>query len=446
MKPRKRLYPYETKAVKALRRLLPKHRRVVAVGPTGSGKTVIGAAFIKVSREKRVLWIAHRVELLRQARRELVAAGIPEDDIGFLSGVEETNVGARILIASIDMLRRRPARQRELVVVDEAHRIMAKTYRQVLAINPGAQVLGLTATPWRLDGRALGKVFKHLHVIAEAAELISEGFLANPVVFGVTEERAAKIVKGIGVVQGDFNLRDAERHAMRYLLGDVVHECGRLAPHARTIVFATTRKHGKALTRRFWKAKRRTEYLDGDTPAELRQQILQRLETGRTEVVVNVDVLSEGFDCPPVKCIALARPTRSLTRYRQQCGRASRLWGRQRPCILDHTGNAWRFGMPFGAWPWSLEGRAGVVKGDAPIRRCQECGAVMPAHYTKCPECGEEQPKRFTRRQLIEQQAELERLRMKAVEQTKLRLVLQKIAKAKKKSRAWVEQTLGALA
>lgn len=422
-----------------------RHKRVVAVGPTGAGKTVIGAAFVKVQRDKRVLWIAHRVELLNQARRELLAAGISPDAIGFLSGADENNTDAQILIASIDMLRHRSARRRDVVIVDEAHRVMAKTYREVLARNRHAQVLGLTATPWRLDGQGLGGVFQFLYVICEAAELINEGFLANPIVFGVTEERAAQIVRGIGTTRGDFNLRDAERRAMRYLLGDVVKECGRLAPRARTIVFATTRKHGKALARRFWAAKRRTEYLDGETPTGLREQILGRLESGKTEVVVNVDVLSEGFDCPPVKCVVLARPTRSLTRYRQQCGRASRLWGRQRPHIIDHAGNSWRFGMPFGAWPWSLEERAGVIKGDAPVRRCSECGAMMPAHESICPECGEEQPKKFTRRQLIEQQAELERLRMKQAEQNALREALIKIAKAKKRGERWINQTLAKL-
>lgn len=446
-----KLRPYEINAVRDLHRLLKKRKRVVGVAPTGSGKTVIGAALIRKMRGKRVLWIAHRIELLKQALEQLIAAGIPSSALGLLAGSgaatlrDGTVIGpspnASVIVASVDMFRVRVVPQVDLIVVDEAHRVMAQSYRDIIDAQPKAWVLGLTATPWRLDGSPLGDVFCHLHVMAEAVELIDEKFIAGPVVFGVPRDKARAIVGGLKSGRGDYSGKQAERVAMRYLMGDVVAECARLAPDARTLVFATTRKHGRALAKKFARSGRRTEYLDGDTPGEDRAGMLKSLQSGETEVIVNVDVLSEGFDCPPVKCIALARPTRSLTRFMQQCGRGSRTFGNKRPIILDHAGNVWRFGLPDSPREWSLDGRVKVAAtGDAPVKQCVSCEALIAAGCGACPECGAEQP--MTSRQLRVKRAELERMKRAAAERDGVREALRKIASAKGRPVSWVEQTL----
>jgi DNA repair protein RadD len=395
-----KLRDYELKAVRDLPGLLRKHRRVVAVAPTGSGKTVIAAALVRAMRGKRTLWLAHRIELLKQALEQLIAAGVPAPSLGLLAGIgsvelrDGTRIGqnenASIIVASVDMFRGgREVPRCDLIVVDEAHRTMAATYRGILDQRPRAQVLGLTATPWRLDGEPLGDVFEHLHVMAEAAELIHAGYIANPLVYGVPSERASGIVRGLSAGSGDYGSKSVERAAMKYLVGDVVAERKRLAPGERTLVFATTRKHGTELAGHFRKERVAAEYLDCDTHASERDAMLRRLESGDTEVVVNVDVLSEGFDCPPVKCIALARPTRSLTRFLQQCGRASRPFGERRPVILDHAGNCWRLGLPIMPRDWSLDrtGRGAGI-GGVRVRRCDACEALISLGSAECPECG----------------------------------------------------------
>lgn len=407
-----KLRAYQRKAVSALSGMLDKHGRVVAVSPTGSGKTVIGASLV-MKRRDRVLWLAHRVELLRQARRQLLKAGVRERDVGIVSGVDRENEGARVLVASVDAMRARDEiGDVGLIVVDEAHRVAARGYQKVLAAVSGAQVLGLTATPWRLDGKGLGETFSAMHVCAYQAQLIADGFLAPPVTYGVPLEKAREMVAGVGATSGDYAVGALGKAMMRgTLMGDVVAECHRLAKRESTIVFAATREHGQALTARFVAAGRRVEYLDGQTlPAE-RDAIIARLASGKTQIVVNVDVLTEGFDCPAVKCIAIARPTRSRTRWLQYCGRAARPHLDKRAIILDHGGNVWRHGLPERDHEWSLAGSE-RESGDAPVKRCAECGAMIHAAAIRCSECGAEQPlTERESRELQERETELERLR-----------------------------------
>lgn len=393
---------------------------MLAVSPTGSGKTVIGAAVVR-GRGDRVLWLAHRVELLRQARAKLVEAGLRERDVGILSGVDRENVEARVLVASVDTMRaRREIADVGLVVVDEAHRVLAAGYQKVLAALPGAQVLGLTATPCRLDGKGLGETFTAMHVCALQAQLIAGGHLAPPVTYGIPLEKAREMVAGIKTSSGDYAAGALGKAMMRgQLMGDVVSECHRLAPGESTLVFAATRDHGRALTARFVRAGRTAEYVDGQTRPDDRDGIIARLMSGETQVVVNVDVLTEGFDCPRVKCIAIARPTRSLTRWLQYCGRAARPHESKRAIILDHGGNTWLHGLPQRDHDWSLDGK--TRDGEAPVRRCVECGAMMPASERVCGECGAEQPlSEREQRELEEREAELEELRESEAERKAL--------------------------
>lgn len=446
-----RLRGYQRKAVAALRRDLPKHRSVVAVAPTGSGKTVVAAALLAKWPRKRVLWVAHRIELLRQAREQLHAAGIPMRDLGILSGPDKDNEGARIIIASMQMFREGvPVPPADLVVVDEAHRIAAKTYQGILAARPKAMVLGLTATPWRLDGKGLRGSFVAMLQIAGMQELIKAGHIAEPDTYGVPWEKAKEMVEGVRVTGGDF-AQGALGRAMstRKLMGNVVKETNRLAPNAATLVFAASREHGQKLAARFKRAGRPTAYLDGETPDGERAEIVAGLSSGKVQVVVNVDVLTEGFDCPPVKCIVMARPTQSLTRFLQYAGRASRPYKGKRPIILDHGGNCWRFGLPDWEQVWSLEDRKNESKrreGEGPVKECVECERMIPAMCRWCThaDCGAEQP--YSKRELAERHAELERL--KATEEMRKRYAdrVRAFAEQRGLDAEWVSKALTELA
>lgn len=439
-----KLRPYQRKAVGDLIRLLRKHGRVVGVAPTGSGKTVIGAALIRKLRGKRVLWLAHRIELLRQARAQLVAAGIPASAVGILSGTERDNHEARILVASVDMFRTRPVPRVDLIVVDEAHHVAAQSYRDILDARPRAKVLGLTATPERLDGEPLGDVFNHLHVITEALELIADGHLLKSVVYGIPRDRARALVRGVSKSGKDYSARKLEgRMKKRPLMADIVKERQRLAAGKPTLVYACTRAHAQELTSRFRRARVATAYLDAETPAGEREALLGptgKLARGEVEVVVNVGVLTEGFDCPPVACIVVARPTKSLVLWRQMCGRGARPLKGKRFLVLDHAGNIWRHGFPDDPIEWSLEGRPKAKAGEAPVKCCPECAAMILANAKECPECGAEQP--VSERELAEQRAELERIRISDAERERVRDVLSRLAKRKGVGERWVQKVL----
>jgi superfamily II DNA or RNA helicase len=439
-----KLRDYEARAVHVVPGLLTAKRRVVLVGPTGSGKTVVAAHVMLEMRGKRVLWLAHRWELIDQARNQLIASGVAESSIRVFTGTEKSgDDDAWITVASVDMFHRHEVPPFDLAVVDEAHRTVAASYQKILASNPKAMVLGLTATPWRLDGKGLGDVYAHLHVMAGPTELIVDGHIAQPRTYGIPKMKAREIVRGLASARGDFCTAPLAAAMMkRKLMGDVVEETARLAPGAPTLVFAVNREHGKALAIRFHRSGRKTAYLDGETPKGEREKTLTDLESGAIEVVVNVDVLSEGFDCPPVKCIALARPTKSLTRFLQQVGRASRPFNGKKPVILDHAGNCWRFGLPESEREWSLEDeeRGG---GDPPMRRCEACGAMNTVASRECVECGAALP--LTEREEAEMEEERVRLqRVKVLEKEKAaaRKRIEKIAREKKAPDGWAEKVL----
>jgi DNA repair protein RadD len=439
------LRPYQDTSVKRLAACLPEARRIVAVAPTGAGKTAIGVAAAKRLRARRVVWLAHRFELLGQTDKALRDAGVPATEIGWLAGRRKENAGATYTLASIDMPPEKlqaVLHGADLVVIDEAHRALADSYRRALTLAPGALVIGLTATPWRLDGRGLDGVFTVLHVCATQTELIADGFLAHPITYGVSRADARALVKGASTTAGDFAPGEmGERMSKRELLGRVVAEWERLAKGRSTIVFAATREHAKKLHKQFKAAGHAFEYLDGETPGPERDAILARLAKKEIAGVVNVDVLIEGFDCPGVKCVVLARPTKSLTRYLQQVGRAARPHGRQRPIVIDHAGNTWRFGLPEAEREWTLAD-APRGSGDAPVRHCPVCAAMISAGCLECPECGEVLGEDVAPRVLEEREAELKQLQAREAEKAAAYARIKAVAKDRGAPRGWAEKVL----
>jgi DNA repair protein RadD len=441
-----KLRPYEERAVAELQQRFKKHRRVLGVAPTGSGKTVIAAAFVQQHVRGRVLWLAHRIELVRQAYWQLLDAGMEASEVGILSGVEKRNVNARVLIASVPMFARHPVPNVSLFVVDEAHHVAASSYRDIVEVKADAKVLGLTATPWRLDGEALGDVFDDLCVMAKPGELIVGGFIMEAVVYGISQEKATELageVKGSGK---DYSAQKLDKAMRKHpLMADIIHEWFRLSEGRPTIVYACSLEHAKEILKRFRIAGVTAEYLNWSTPADEREAMLGtpqksgRLSSGETKVVVNLGILTEGIDCPPVKCIVIARPTKSLTLYRQMCGRGSRPDGEQRPLVHDHAGNVWRHGLPDAEQEWSLEGHA-KANGVAPVKQCEACGCISALGCKKCPQCGQVFP--CEPKELSEQSAKLERIKWTADYRQRREAVLREIATTRGLDEEWVQRVL----
>ena len=441
-----KLRPYQADAVRGLMRMLPSWQ-TIGVAPTSSGKTVVGAGVVTRWLRKHggcVLWLAHKEELLQQARDGLVEAGIGKSRVGILSGNETPEPGVQILVASVFMFRSRPVPDNvTLVVTDECHHAVTKSYVRIYEQLPGVPHLGLTATPARLDGRPLKGTFDRLYTIAETRELIIGKYIMESIVYGVPEEKANAIVRG-AKAKRDYSTAQLEAMARkRPLLGDIVDEWLRLAKDRSTIVYACNVAHAKSLARRFRRAGVMCEVLFWSTLPEERNRIIEGLRSGRIQMVVNVGILAEGFDCPLVKCIVIARPTMSLVLFRQMCGRGGRPdESGERPLILDHAGNVWRHSLPETPVEWSLDGRPRV--GPAPMRRCEVCGAMNALSAKECVQCGTgfgptaEQ----AQRDLREREAELERIRMNAAERERLEGILHRIAERRGFGEEWKRAAL----
>jgi superfamily II DNA or RNA helicase/intein/homing endonuclease len=276
------------------------------------------------------------------------------------------------------------------LLTHNCHRALAASYRTVAAEYPAALHIGLTATPYRADGRGLGDAYDELIVVASPRELIAEGFLVEPRVFTVpTEERAD--LSHVRVTRGEYSASDLDDAMNRQgLVGNIVTHWQTHAPQVRTVVFAVSIDHSRNIVRRFQEAGVPAEHLDGTTPTAERDAILRRLDSGETLVVGSVGTLSEGWDQPSVKCAVLARPTKSTGLYLQQVGRILRPWNGQRAIVLDHAGCVLEHGLPQADREFTLETKPKSRAGQAPVRACPACFRVVGISTPRCPQCGYE--------------------------------------------------------
>ena len=333
-------------------------RRVLLVAPTGSGKTLMAAELVRLARgrDKRVLFLAHRRELIQQAHRKLYAAGI---DAGIIQAGFEPRPEQPVQIASVQTLWARAFRgtrsekpSADLIVVDEAHHVRARTYQGILNSYPEAAILGLTATPCRGDGRGLGNVFDALVECPPVQALIDLDFLVGTRVYAPSTPDLTEV----RVERGDYvESQLAERVNTDQLVGDIVEHWHRLAAPRKTVVFATGVAHSIHIRDEFRRSGVLAEHIDGKTPAEERDAILARLSRGEIDLVTNCMVLTEGWDQPDVSCIVLARPTKHMGLYRQMIGRVLRpAPGKDYALVLDHAGATWQHGLVEEPVTWTL--------------------------------------------------------------------------------------------
>lgn len=383
------LRPYQAKGIERLR--ASSKLRLLYCAPTGSGKTATAASLILSALRcgSRVLFVVHLRELVDQTLRALERCGVTH--VGVMRGDDgRVDPTAPVQIASIQTLARREKPQAEVILLDEAHRSISDSYKKnIWQAYPEATIIGLTASPCRGDGRPLSEQYEELIVGATYSELIAGGFVADPIVVAPKVEPDTSRIRKVA---GDWDEGELAQ-AMDVIAGDIVPTWKQHAGPStanpsglRTIAFACGIEHSKDIVRRFVEAGVTAEHLDGTTPAAERAAILARLERGETTVVSNCAVLTEGFDCPAIRCAILARPTLSLVLHMQTAGRALRP-GDERPIILDHAGNVGRHGMPHEDREWSLTGHAKRTPLKNPYRICKQCFAYFRARETMCPHC-----------------------------------------------------------
>jgi len=377
------LRPYQKRAVEDVVAQLGD--RPVLTMPTGSGKTVT-ASHIVAHLGKPTLWLAHRRELVQQAADTLNGYGLKA---GVLMAGEPTRPGAQVQVASVQTAVRRDPVPADLVVIDECHHVRATTYKRLLDRYPRASVLGLTATPFRTDGKGLGDAFGSIVVAAYPDELIRDGYLVEPIVYAPADP----MLKGTNRA-GEYTEETMFRAMSKpKITGNIVRTWQARGRNGRTICFAVNVKHSQSIVAEFRKAGVPSEHLDGKTAKGLRDAILYRLRKGVTKVVSNVGVVNEGYDLPALEVAIIARPTASLCWHLQAVGRIMRASpAKLGAIVLDHAGNHIRHGMVTQRLEYSLDD-APVRKGDgdpSASKRCPECFLVVPLGGRECPECGYE--------------------------------------------------------
>ena len=338
------LRDYQNQMIAELRAACRQHNRVIAVAPTGGGKTVVFGqiASAALARGKNVRVLVHRRELLHQAQRRVAA---PVQTIQ--SWVPDGE---------------------DLIILDEAHHACAKSWGDKLQFCE--RIIGFTATPQRLDNAGLDSIFDAMVLGPSAASLIAAGWLSRYKIYAPP---------------GGNEFRGVANAVKNWLL---------LAPGRQTIGFCTSVAHMQQTAAAFEAAGIAAGCIDGRMPQPMRDAVVERFRTAQITVLLSVDLISEGFDVPDCDCVLLMRSTKSLAMYLQQVGRGLRPSARE--CvILDCVGNSSRHGLPDEDRTWSLHGHAKPRNGlvaDVPVRVCSQCFSVHAPALRVCPACGFHHP------------------------------------------------------
>jgi superfamily II DNA or RNA helicase len=258
------LRDYQARAVEAIEQAT----KAIYVAPTGSGKTVVAAAVIEraVDRGERVLVLTHRREILRQTSHKI------ETDHGLIQAGLTIDLSYQIQIASIQTLHARcmrsakiPLPPADLIIIDEAHHVAARTWHAILEAYPHARRIGLTATPCRADGRGLGNYFDALIVGPQIPELIARDDLVPTIYYAPSEPD----LRGVETRQGDYVVAQlADRMNRKDLVGDIVYHWHKFGERRKTLVFCVDVAHSLNVRDEFAKSGVRAEHLDGSTPKE----------------------------------------------------------------------------------------------------------------------------------------------------------------------------------
>ena len=331
------------------------HRSVMMQMPTGTGKTVVLALLVKqyLNRDAdcSVLIVAHRIELIEQTGTFLNHFGI---DYGVIAGGKRPAVLKRVMVASVQTLSKNldidlsPS----LVVIDEAHHALAKTYQMLWAAWPEAKFLGLTATPYRMSGEGFTDLFEVLVDSWSVKQFIADGWLSPYDYYSIRpdseEQQEIDSLKKRGA-DGDFQMKELrEKLDVRPSIERLFESFERFAFDKKGIIYAIDIAHAEHIAEFYRLQGVNAAAISFKTPAKERAEVIRTFrEENRIQLLVSVDLFSEGFDCPDVEFIQMARPTLSLAKYLQMVGRGLRpCKGKQCCTIIDNVGLYRTFGLP----------------------------------------------------------------------------------------------------
>lgn len=376
------LRDYQEDICKRVGEAFGKHRSVMMQMPTGTGKTVVLAELVRqflnldLNGEGRVLIVAHRIELIEQMGEHLERYGI---DYGVIVGGKKAKELKPVMVASIQTLAKNLDKNLHLddnldlspsfIIIDEAHHAVAKTYRQLWEAWPEARFLGLTATPYRLSGEGFTDLFDVLVDSWTVKRFIAEGWLSAFDYYSIRpesdEQQLIDKLKKRGA-DGDFQVKELhETLDVAPCIERLFESFERFAYDKKGIVYAIDIAHAEHIAEYYREQGVNAMALSSKTPMNERKEAVEAFRTSSVieytqllndkpiQVLVSVDLFSEGFDCPDVEFIQMARPTLSLAKYLQMVGRGLRPSNGKECCtIIDNVGLYRRFGLPSGERDW----------------------------------------------------------------------------------------------
>ena len=395
------LRPYQEIAVNSASDALDKHGNTVVVAPTGAGKTIMLSSLIgKRKDNKNVLVLQHRDELVNQNMDKFKRVN-PNISTSVVNA-EAKDWSGDTVFSMVQTLSRPNNLQNmkpiDMVVVDESHHIVADTYLRIInhakQTNENVEIVGFTATPNRGDKKGLREVFTNCSHQIEISTLIREGFLVTPRTY-VIDVGVRSELQNVRKTIVDFDMDQVARIMNKRAINQrVVDEWRQRAADRKTVVFCSTVAHAEDLCDEFVNQGIRAEVVTGETDKTVRANMLEDLENGELQVVVNVAVLTEGFDAPPVSCIILTRPCSYKATMVQMIGRGLRTINPdEHPNIIKTDCVVLDFGtsvLTHGSLEddVNLDGGKADGSGQAPEKSCPECNSVVPLGVRECPICG----------------------------------------------------------
>jgi len=357
--------------------------------PTGGGKTA-GATFMAsgaASRGMTVWFLCHRRELAAQSSETFKEFNLAH---GLIAPGHTYFPNARVQVVMVDTVRRRMDRVRlpDLAIWDECHHLGADTWRALFDGMKETRHVGLSATPWRLNGGGLGDFFPVMVRGPSPSWLIQNGYLSTYRLFGTENEPDTSRLHHVG---GDFNKKEViELMDRPQVVGDSIDHYKKHAMGRCALLFDVSVESSEKQAEAFRAEGIPAMHVDAKTPDAERRRAIRDLGTGDLRVLTNVDLFGEGVSVNNVSCIIQKRPTESLSLHLQQIGRGLRMYPGKTDCIiLDHAGNWRRHGLPDDDREWTLEGQDKKKSKQAfSVRQCDRCYCAFPSGQRQCPECG----------------------------------------------------------
>ena len=341
-------------------------RSVMLQMPTGTGKTRLFSSLLNdiqnYSTHHNVVIVSvvmvHRQELVEQIIGELYKNyGL---EAGMIQAGFKQDIERNIQVASVQTLSRRlhiwKEKQFDIIIVDEAHHVPAESYKNIINSYPNAKLLGVTATPYRLSGEGFTEIFEELIISPSIKQFIEKGVLSQYDYYSVRENsEIQRELDNITTFQnGDYTDADMTRVCDNdHIRAQIVETYQKYALGKKGIIYTINKTHNKNLCADFNKVGIKTVAIDSQTPSEIRKGYIEDFKSGLIDIICNVNIFSEGFDCPDIEFIQLARPTQSLSMYLQQIGRGLRASkGKEKCLFLDNVGLYNHFGLPSANRKW----------------------------------------------------------------------------------------------